>query len=599
MQINKKLLICLSVIFLAFSQLLANGKRNVGIMPFENLGNSKYDWVGFGFEYLLDNKLSNISALYVPDKSIILKSLRKNGFGQKKIDGEMVYRVGKETGINIAITGAYEVNGKNIEVFISYINCFTGATINSKKYSKRIRDIFSITNDIVSEFLNMTSISLTAQEQTIVNRKMTGSIKAFEYFCLGYLENEKSKRKLEVITSLFRKAIQKDNKFWEAYYNLGITYFNEKEYDKAQQQFSKIIQALPNFDKPFFGRGLIYYRQKKYKEARKDFERVAELNPNNFQAFFNLARINSALKQYKKAIKNLKKAEEINPDYADIFFERGNIWFNQNKWRMAIPEYKKCIELDPENFEARQKLGESYYRTQVYYSAENEFRTILESKPNDPLANFMLGITIYKRAVLSEIIAAFLEMFDKEAAAKARKGGTGSAAEKKQLYIQMADAFKKAQKARRNFIEATFNLALTYHEMGKLDSGLVYYKKTLGMNPNLLRAHVKMAHLYEDMGEKRLALEKYKDIVALDPGYFIAQPTLGPMHHYINIIDLVMQEIAEKIEKNPNDLKANTMLAKIYYAQGYRGKAANIYRKILTINPNNSEAKKMLAKLEK
>ena len=87
-------------------------------------------------------------------------------------------------------------------------------------------------------------------------------------------------------------------------------------------------------------------------------------------------------------------------------------------------------------------------------------------------------------------------------------------------------------------------------------------------------------------------------IIYIEPAYFVKHPTLGPIHQYINILDLKLAEIGETLEENPNDLKSNQTLAKIYYAQGYYGKAANIFRKILSINPRNKEAKRMLAKLE-
>ena len=61
---------------------------------------------------------------------------------------------------------------------------------------------------------------------------------------------------------------------------------------------------------------------------------------------------------------------------------------------------------------ARNSYKAHNYRTQVYYSAYSQFQKILESEPNNPAANFMLGITAYKQAVLSELIEAFLELFD-------------------------------------------------------------------------------------------------------------------------------------------------------------------------------------------
>jgi Tfp pilus assembly protein PilF len=60
-----------------------------------------------------------------------------------------------------------------------------------------------------------------------------------------------------------------------------------------------------------------------------------------------------------------------------------------------------------------------------------------------------------------------------------------------------------------------------------------------------------------------------------------------------------MGELDKKLKSNPNDIPASLTMAKIYTAQGFNGKAANLFRKILTLNPNDKEAKRMLAQLEK
>jgi tetratricopeptide (TPR) repeat protein len=590
----------LAISFLGPS-LYANGKRNVGVLPFENLqGNSKYDWIGFGFEYLLNNKLANISDFYVPEPQIIKRALAEAGYPGHKLDGELVYHVGRSTRIEIAITGGYRTDGKNIELFVSFINSFSGATIHNLKYMNPLSDIFSMADDIAHQLIKLASLQLSPQEETIVNRKITNSVEAFEHFCLAYIENEKSKKRNEVIVGLFRRAIQADPKFWEAYYNLGIVHFNNKEYDKALEQFSKIISALPNFEKPYYGRGMIYLNKGEYENAIKDFQKVSELNPNDYKAFYFLGKACVVTKQYKEAEKQLKKAEELNPDFGPIYYEMGNIYFEQNIYTTARDRYKRATELDVENYEAHKKLGECYYRLNVYYSAKLEFTRVLEAYPNDPVANFMFGITVYKQAVLNELVEAFLEMLESDQVTNTNSVQRSSALsrEKEDIYRQMAKSFNRAQQSRSNFLEATFNLALTYHEMGTLDSALIFYKKTLSIKPDLIRAHVKIAKVYEEQNERIKALDKYKEIVKIEPTYFVKQPTLGPMHQYINIIDVVLQEIDQKLKDNPNDVDANTTLAKIYYAQGFYGKAANVYRKILTINPNDQEARKMLAKLE-
>ena len=589
------------ILILLLSTSYAQDKRGIGLFPFENLSNDKkYDWISFGFEYLLSNKLSNIAAYYVPEKNIIQKALADAGYGKRKIDGEMVYHVGKSAGISIGISGTYNTNGSNLKVNVSFVNAFNGATIFSKEYNNNFNEIFFIANDIIKNIIDLTTVSLSSSEQNIVNRQLTTSVKAFEFFSNGYIENEKPAAQREIVIGLFRNAIREDPNFWEAAYNLGIAYFNDQDYNKALEQFDRIIAALPDFEKPYYGRALILYRRNDYENAKKDFQQVIKYNPNDYNPYFYLGKISINLKQYADAQKYLLKAAEINPDDSKIYLELGNIYFTQYKYRNAIPHFKKAVELDPLDKEGLQKLGECYYRTQVYYSASSQFQKILESDPFDPAANFMLGITIYKQAVLSDLIEAFLELFDVNIAEERNQNkklvGTGK--ERQEVYRDMVSAFSRARKGQKNFVEATFNLALTYHDMGVLDSARTYYLETIKIDPNLVKAHVKLAKVYDELGEKDEALAEYKEIMSIDPSYFIAHPTLGPEHNYINIVDVTLNELDESLKDNPDDLVSNQTMAKIYFAQGFFGKAANIYRKILKIRPNDSEAKEMLAKLE-
>ena len=272
--------ILIAFVLLLFSNsLFAAEKRSVGILPFENLKNDKkYDWISFGFQYLLSNKLAHLSAYYVPDHNVIKKALIEAGWNQDRIDGEMVYHVGKSAGINVGITGNYSTNGNMITVNIDFVNAFNGASIFSKKYSKRNSEIFLIADDIATNLLQITAVNLSSTEKAILNRKITSSVEAYEQFCLGYIENEKAKNNYEVTISLFKKAIRADSKFWEAYYNLGIIYFNNRDYDNALKQFDVIISSLPNFEKPYFGRGLIYLRKEQYSKARADFIKVTHFN---------------------------------------------------------------------------------------------------------------------------------------------------------------------------------------------------------------------------------------------------------------------------------------------------------------------------------
>ena len=63
----------------------------------------------------------------------------------------------------------------------------------------------------------------------------------------------------------------------------------------------------------------------------------------------------------------------------------------------------------------------------------------------------------------------------------------GLEAKRREIYRLMINKFKMAYLNRTNFYEATFNIALTYQEMGKIDSAIIYYEKTVGINPNSVK----------------------------------------------------------------------------------------------------------------
>ncbi|MCK5346130.1 MAG: tetratricopeptide repeat protein, partial [Candidatus Heimdallarchaeota archaeon] len=253
----------------------------------------------------------------------------------------------------------------------------------------------------------------------------------------------------------------------------------------------------------------------------------------------------------------------------------------------------------------RQTLGETYYRSQIYYNALIEFQTILQNDPKNAIANFMLGVTIYKQAVLEELVEAFLDLLDEGTNGQAQQEKKFSKKtgidpiKKRKVYEDMVDAFTKASKARKKFMQATFNLALTYMEMGDLNNAERYFKATILIKPTLVRAHSKLAEVYEEQGKLHIAIEQYKKVFYLKPGIFVNKPTLGEKHQYRNVLNIFMHDLETKIKRNPNDAKSNIVLAKVFRAQGFNGKAANVLRSILTKNPRNKDAKILLARIEK
>ncbi len=605
---RKELFNLILVVLILASSLLAQDKRKIGLIPFTNeQPNPKYDWISYGLDYYLRNKLSVLSGFYVPDKKQFKKVLKEVGFGKGPLTERMIYHIGKYGNVEVTVSGSYSVQGNMLTLNVLYSNAYNGTALLTSKIAKPLNEFFAAGNQIINQLIELAGIPVSAKEKKLLAFTLTNSVPAFESFIRAYMENEKPNPSYEVVTGLFKQAIQKDPRFWEAYYNLGIVYFNSGKLDLALAQFNKVIRALPNFSKPYFGRGLIYYKKGHFEKAINDFQKVVDLNPNDYKAFYYLGQIYRRLKRYDNAKKALNEAKKINPEFAPIFYEMGNVYYDQGKFRKAIDFYRTATELDPETAEYHLRLGDCYYRSQIFYNALNELNKAIELQPDNSIAYFLKGLTIYKQAVIEELIEAFLEMLNgdqsQENITSARKHGNHKISmdpiKKKKVYVEMAIAFTEAVRYNPRFKEAIFNLGLTYHEMGKYDLAEKYYLLALQEDPKLVRVYLKLAELYTEMGKKDLAIEQYRKVFYLDPSYIVRHPTLGPEFHYIDILSRFKKELEDRLKKNPNDTEANLILAKVFEAQGNYGKAANLARRVLAFNPNNKEAQKLLKTIDK
>ncbi len=598
----------IAVLLIFITLVSAQDKRRIGLIPFiNNTGNSSYDWVSYGFEYYLYGKLTVISGFYVPDKKEFHKALTKAGFDGHKLDERLIYHVGKYGKVEVVVSGDYTISGNTISLNIAYSNAANGTPILTDTIVKPLDNFFEIGRTITDEIINLAGISISSTERNLLNFTFTKSIHAYENFIRAYMENEKPNARIEKVTGLFRKAIREDGNFWEAYYNLGIVYFNSGSYPRALEQFNKVIKALPGFDKPYFGRGLIYEKQKKYKLAIEDFKRVTKFNPNDYKPYFYLGKISIKDKNYKAAKDYLNKSIKLNPDYAPSYFQLGNIFYVQNKYRKAISYFKKAVKLNDKNAKYRLKLGDTYYRSQIFYNALEEIDASIAIDPTNYVAYFLRGITVYKLAVLEELVNAFLDILSETPTThsqstkpeKFRKETAIDPVAKRQVYLDMAAAFEKAIQLRPNFMEATFNLALTYYEMGENSKAEKYFLRTIQLNPNLIRAHMKLAELYTKLHRKKEAMEQYRRVFYIQPAIFVSHPTLGPEFQYINILNKFRSELESEVNQNPNNPRNNLLLANLFFAQGHYGKAANLARKVLSISPENQKAKKLLQKIKK
>lgn len=112
----------------------------------------------------------------------------------------------------------------------------------------------------------------------------------------------------------FKRAIELNPRYGDAYHNLGNTYQQMEKYDSALESFQKAIVFNPNLWQSYANIGAIYYQQKNYQKAEDSFRQAIVISPNNDGLYAGLGAALLSQNQDKEALENFKRALEINPE---------------------------------------------------------------------------------------------------------------------------------------------------------------------------------------------------------------------------------------------------------------------------------------------
>ena len=106
------------------------------------------------------------------------------------------------------------------------------------------------------------------------------------------------------IVPFINKALEKDSKFYKAYYNLGNIQFNNGNIEEAIKNYRLAAKYNSKNGYIYTNIGCCYLAKKNLTMARINFNKAVTLNPQNPTNYYNLAYI------YKQKGNN-KKAQEL------------------------------------------------------------------------------------------------------------------------------------------------------------------------------------------------------------------------------------------------------------------------------------------------
>jgi type IV pilus biogenesis/stability protein PilW len=166
---------------------------------------------------------------------------------------------------------------------------------------------------------------------------------AIHYFNLGvsfYNERETSKS-----IQAYQKATELNPAYVEAYNNLGIIYQELGDLDRALEDFQKAIEINPQYEKAYNNLGILLLSKDRFEEATEAFQKALAINPNNDESLINLGVLFRKQGQWDKGIEAYQKALAVNPHRGETHYNIGLLYEEMGKVGLAVDHYQTFIQL--------------------------------------------------------------------------------------------------------------------------------------------------------------------------------------------------------------------------------------------------------------
>jgi tetratricopeptide (TPR) repeat protein len=175
----------------------------------------------------------------------------------------------------------------------------------------------------------------------------------------------------------------------------GVALSTAGKHAEAIEKFNAGIVANPSCFECYNNIGYSYAQMKDYDKAEAAYKKATELKPDNSTAWNGLANIYNAQRKFDLAVEASKKATDLSTNLsgpgggggnADAMYNQGVILWNGGKVADAKKQFEAAIQANPSHAEAHYQLGMALVNEGNLAGAGSEFETYLKLAPDGPNA---------------------------------------------------------------------------------------------------------------------------------------------------------------------------------------------------------------------
>ena len=308
-------------------------------------------------------------------------------------------------------------------------------------------------------------------------------IKIPAYFELLNQVYEK-KKDVQGMLQTFNRAIERFPKNDALKINFAsFKIFYLKQYGEAEKLCLQVLKNNPSYTLAYIFLGNIAEKRNDIKKALDYFEKALRLEPNNISlkvGYCELLKKDNDLRKANNLCSELLKDEAVR-DNTGIASRLGIILTEMYQDDRAFPILRDVVSKDESNAEAWNYLGIIYFRKRDYQNAMDAYQRSIRLDPGIAKTYNNLGtlyLTLFLKDRRQQLHSKALEVFNKalelDPQLVSALNGRASALKFGNRVGDALKDWKKAIQIDPDFIDAYFNIAITYLQVREKGQALYY-----------------------------------------------------------------------------------------------------------------------------
>lgn len=268
--------------------------------------------------------------------------------------------------------------------------------------------------------------------------------------------------------------------------------------------------------------------------------------------------------------------------------------------KKAIPHLQRILFYDKKDINNQINLAHAFLEAGQYQSALDLYNSIEAEELSDSILASLCtrkGVALYytgrkeeSKTVLNQCLSQYPQSAEALCFLGQIEAASGADSNK------VIDTFEKAIQIDSNYVEAWYQLARYWMQLGKHFKAREHLLRVLQIDPLQAKSHARLGMIYYYMGNIELSRISYQTAIAINPTDYNTHYNLGELY-YTRLSDTVnaLKEFKSAIEEKPDHVEANFKIGLICMKNNMVKEAIHYFEKALTLESHNTRILLQLA----